>query len=173
MHETADDLAELQRQLDESAAAGGPHLKKIFSDDRQPSAGELVALLDGIREVHLACVTADGAPLVAPIDALVFRGRLWLGLPASSVRARLIKRDPRVSVSYNDPRIALVVHGTLVLRRPDQDPEFIGHLREQYRAAYGDWWDEWYEGLDHTDDVGGYVQARRIFARRGDEPSSV
>ena len=166
MRETPEDLAMLQRQLDDSAAAGGAHLRSIFDDEHGLTAAELVELLPGIVEVHLACTTADGAPLVAPIDALVYRGRLWIGLPSQSVRARLVRRDPRVSASYNDERLALIVHGTLVLQGPDDNPDFVAHVKEQYTAQYGDWWVSYFDSLDHTNDTGGYVEPRRIFAKR-------
>jgi hypothetical protein len=165
MNETDADLEELQRRLDESAAAGGAHLRKIFEDERRPSAAELCAHFEGIVEVHLACTTADGAPLVAPIDAIFFRGHLWIGLPAASVRAGLVRRDPRVSVSSNERGLAVIVHGRLAPGPDEQQAEFDSVLRDLYEAQYGDWWVDWFNGLDHSGDVGGRVEPRRIFAR--------
>lgn len=168
MRETPDDLMALQMQLNHSAAHGGTHLLRIFEEARRPTAAELCDRLAGILEVHVGCVTTDGTPLVAPIDALVYRARLWVGFSAQSVRARIFRRDPRISVSFNDHRLALIVHGTLVLQPYGAAPDFIDHLKEQYAGQYGDWWPAWFDAQDHTDDVGGYIEPRRIFARRPD-----
>ena len=40
-HETPEDLAWLQRLLDESHASAGPHLRDIFSDERRVAAADL------------------------------------------------------------------------------------------------------------------------------------
>lgn len=97
MEETDDDLVRLQLVLDESAERSGGHLRSAFAQERRPSARELVDALPGIFEMHLAVVTSDGAPLVAPIDGIIYRGRVWLELPPDAVRARLVRRDTRVS----------------------------------------------------------------------------
>ena len=41
-HETPEDIAELQRLLDASHAAAGPHLREIFSDERRVAAADLL-----------------------------------------------------------------------------------------------------------------------------------
>jgi hypothetical protein len=165
VRETKADVEDLQRRLDESIGAAGDHLRRIFDEDHRPSAGDVCAALDGIVEVDLACVTGDGAPIVAPIDAIFFRGHLWVGIPSPAVRARLVRRDPRVSAAYNHDGLALVVHGTL--REPgDLGPAYRELMRELYVAAYGPGWLDWYDGLDHSADVVGWIDPRRIFARR-------
>jgi len=168
MRETPADVTALQDELDASAALGGEHLRRIFEEDRRPSASELCERLGGILEVHVACVTAEGAPLVAPIDGLVYRGRLWLGFAGQSIRAGIVRRDPRISVSYNDRGMALILHGRLVLRPHGSEPDFLDHLKAQYTLQYGEWWPQWFDSQDHSDDVGGYVEPRRIFARKSD-----
>ena len=121
MRESPADIAELQQGLDESMAAAGGHLGRTFDEAHRPTAAEIVATLDGIIEVDLACVTGDGAPLVAPIDAIPFKER-------------------------NE------AHGAL--------------MRDLYVAMYGPGWLEWYDNLDHSGDVIGWIESRRIFARR-------
>ena len=54
MHETAEDLAYLQRALDESYAAAGEHLRSIFVPDQRSSAEDLVARLTGVFLINLA-----------------------------------------------------------------------------------------------------------------------
>jgi hypothetical protein len=166
MQETAADLERQQQRLDDSMRSAGEHLARIFDEDHRPSAAEVCERLDGIVEVDLACVTADGAPLVAPIDAIFYRGDLWVGVPTPAVRARLLRRDPRVSVAYNHDGFALIVHGRL--HPPDED-RAAGHealVRELYVAQYGADWLDWFDRLDHSGDVGGFIEPRRIFARR-------
>jgi hypothetical protein len=168
MRETAADLERLQQRLDDSMRSAGEHLARIFDEEHRPTAVEVCERLDGIVEVDLGCVTSDGAPLVAPIDAIFFRGDLWIGIPSPAVRARLVRRDPRVSAAYNHDGFALIVHGTL---RPPDDGRAEEHqalVRELYTAQYGPGWLQWFEQLDHSGDVGGYIEPRRIFARRGD-----
>src|SRR5947207_5363140 len=100
MHETADDLAELQRVLDESYASAGKHLRSLFVPDERSSAADLVARLTGVFLINLATVTARGEPLVAPVDGMFYRGRLWFSLPPGAVRARHLRARPQVSATY-------------------------------------------------------------------------
>src|SRR5207245_319296 len=98
--ETAEDSAELQRLLDESYAAAGEHLRSIFVPDRRSSAADLAAALTGVFMINLATVTARCEPLVAPVDGLFYRGRLWFSLPPGAVRAAHLHARPQVSATY-------------------------------------------------------------------------
>ncbi len=57
MHETAEDLRELQRVLDASYARAGEHLRSIFRPERRLSAEDVVGVLRGVFVLHLATVT--------------------------------------------------------------------------------------------------------------------
>jgi hypothetical protein len=100
MLESETDLAQLQLLMDRSLGAAGPHLRPIFGGDNWLTAEELSGALDGIFELHLAVVARTGAPLVAPIDGISFRGKISFGLPEGAVRAQLLRLEPRVSASY-------------------------------------------------------------------------
>lgn len=173
MRETIDDLAELQRLLDVSLDRSGDHLRTAFRQEHRLSASSLVAALSGLFEMHLAVVTADGAPLVAPVDGFLLRGRICLGLPAASVRARLIRRNQRVSASYNADEVAFIAHGTFV-EIDEHHPLvelFDRTSRELYIDQYGEWFNDW---LDHKMEVDGrgvtgYIEPRVLFAK-GAEP---
>lgn len=171
VHETPDDLRRLQRMLDRSFASVGDHLGSIFSAGSRLDAADLVARLDdGIVEMHLAAVTTDGAPLVAPLDAIFFQGRVWFGLPAGSVRSRLVRQDPRVSASYTDGSFAFIVHGTAVEVTADDPgwPAYEKLLRDLYVAQYGPGWIDWYEqrrAQDNDEAFGGYIEPRVFFAK--------
>ena len=172
MRESTADVAALQRVLDVSRAAAGAHLRAIFDDDHALRATDVIAELDGIFEMHLATVAADGAPLVAPVDGIFFRGRVWFGLPGGSVRARLVRREPRVSASYTKDSFAFIVHGSARRAdgRDDQLGEFDALMQELYVAEYGPGWIEWREQQRRADAAGrsftGWIEPRRMFVKR-------
>ncbi len=161
MHETAEDLARLQDELDRSFESAGSHLAGIFGADRL-SATDLVARWPGIVEIHLAVTTSDGAPMVAPIDAQLFRGRVWFGLPGASVRARLLRRDARVSASYADGSFGLIVHG---VARETEDEAYTRFVTDLYVAQYGPQFLEWQKARSHEGEFTGWIEARRVFAK--------
>ena len=173
MHETDGDLEELQALLDVSFADSGEHLRSAFAQERRLSAEALVALLPGLIEMHLAVVTAAGAPLVAPVDGFLLRGKICLGLPASSVRARLVRRDPRVSVSFNTNDVAFIAHGSFVeLTEAHPMGELFDETsRQLYIDQYGEWFADWLDGKLEREGRGvtGYIQPRVLFSK-GAEP---
>jgi len=68
MLETPEEMDGLQQLLDRSAAAAGPHLRGIITDDRSLSAAQVCQLMQGLRLLVVATVTADGRPLAGPVD---------------------------------------------------------------------------------------------------------
>jgi hypothetical protein len=166
VHETAADVRRLQAVLDASADGAGPHLRRAFQLERRLDAAGLVDALPGIVEVHLAVVSSDGAPLVAPVDAILFRGRLWFGLPPESLRARLLRRDPRLSASYTSDHMALIVHGRAVEPGREELDAFTARARELYVASYGDWFGEVFDrGAAAGGGFTAWVEPRVLFAR--------
>ncbi len=91
MHETENDLGGLQVLLDQSMASAGPHLLEVVTPERWLGATELCTRLTGLRLLALATVTADGRPLVGPVDGIFYRG--------SSTSAR--RRTPCGSAIYD------------------------------------------------------------------------
>ncbi|HUP86834.1 MAG TPA: hypothetical protein VM143_14345 [Acidimicrobiales bacterium] len=138
--------------LDASIERGGEHLRSAFGQETRPTASQVVEALPGIFEMHFAVVTAEGAPLVAPIDGILYRGRVWVGIPPRAVRARLVRRDPRVSASYNASEFAFIVHGQF--HEPSYDDgERLGFAelaRSLYIGQYGDWFGPWMDERDRT-----------------------
>ena len=171
VRESASDLTQLQDLLDRSLGSAGSHLRSIFTDDRRLTASELIASLNGIFEMHLAAVTSTGAPLVAPADGIFFRGNVWFGLPARSVRAHLLRYNPRVSASFIRDSFAFIVHG----EAKDADEasntwnEYEALMRDLYVAQYGPGWLDWYEQLrqdGRATSFTGYIEPRLMFAKR-------
>lgn len=144
--ESADDIETLKALLEGSGRGAGDHLRNIFRPERQPTAREVVEALPGIFEMHFATVTSDGALLVAPLDGIFYKGQVWFGIPAGAVRARLVRRDPRVSASYTAGDFAFIVHGTAVevTGSDDRSREYESLVRGLYVAEYGPGWVDWY-----------------------------
>src|SRR3954465_4292561 len=142
MHETADDIAELQRGISASHAGAGPHLRAIFNPERQIPAAELADLLPGVQVLNLATVTAKGEPRVAPVDGLFFRGHFWFGSSHESARFRHIRRNPAVSAAHTrGEELAIIVHGIAHEEPLREGHPFLAHCVE----VYGDAWFEFAE----------------------------
>jgi Pyridoxamine 5'-phosphate oxidase len=110
--ESERDVAGLQRVLDESFERAGRHLLRIFTPERRLSAGQIVSLFPGVRQVALATVTARGEPRVAPIDALLLRGGFYFGTSLEAARIRHLRLRPAVSLTYFEgDRVAVIAHG--------------------------------------------------------------
>ncbi len=142
VHETGDDLRELQRLLDESYAAAGRHLRSIFTEETRLTAAELSELLPGVQVLNLATVTAAGEPRVAPVDGLFYRGRFWFGSAHDSARFRHIRRRPSVSAAHTrGEELAVIVHGSA--HEIDTSSADNGGFRDYLSDVYGREWDEW------------------------------
>ena len=137
MRESPADLAALQELLDRSYAAAGAHLRRIITPERR---------LTGMRLLALATATADGRPIVGPVDGIFFRGAFHFGSSPDSVRFRHVRARPQVSATHlPGEELAVTVHGRAV-------PADVGHgafreaLLEVYVPRYGPEWE--HEFLD-------------------------
>jgi nitroimidazol reductase NimA-like FMN-containing flavoprotein (pyridoxamine 5'-phosphate oxidase superfamily) len=144
VRETPADIAGLQELLDASHAQAGAHLKGIITPDRRLSAAQLAERLTGMRLLALATVTADGRPIVGPVDGIFYRGCFHFGTSPDAVRMRHIRSRPQVSATHlPGEELAVTVHGRAV-------PLDIGaaehaELRETvlgiYIPRYGEGWE--------------------------------
>lgn len=163
MHETPADLAALQRLLDRSFAAAGPHLLRIITPERRLSAEQLAARLTGMSLLTLATVTADGRPIAGPVDGIFLRGAFHFGSAPDSVRFRHIDARPHVSATHvPGEELAVTVHGRAVPVdiRSDAGAELRRTLLEIYVPRYGPQWEE--EFLD-SGPVYARIDAERMF----------
>lgn len=163
MHETAEDLRELGRVLDASYAAASAHLRSILRPERRMTPEQVVRALRGVFVLHLATVTASGAPRVAPVDGLFYRGRLWFGLPPGALRQRHVRARPRVSATWTvGEELVVIVHGTArAIEEGDPDHAgYVGYCREVYGAEAFAYW------RDHYADRGGRELTARIDPER-------
>lgn len=149
MHETAEDLRELQRLLDESHQSSGDHLRSIFTEDRRIGAEDLVSLLPGVQVLNLATVTESCEPRVAPVDGLFFRGRFYFGSSPDSIRFRHLNARPQVSaVHTRGEELAVIVHGRAA--RIDTEAEPYRGFRDYAIEVYGPEWENWGAGAAYA-----------------------
>jgi hypothetical protein len=171
VHETPDDLRILQALLDRSYAAGGAHLRSIITPERRVGAEELVRRLSGMRLLALATVTADGRPIVGPVDGIFYRAAFHFGSSPDSVRFRHIRARPQVSATHlPGEEFAVTVHGRAapVEVRATEGAGLRKALLEVYVPRYGPRWEEF---LD-SGPVYARIEPERMFSFQIGEAST-
>jgi nitroimidazol reductase NimA-like FMN-containing flavoprotein (pyridoxamine 5'-phosphate oxidase superfamily) len=144
MHETAADLEALQALIDRSYQAAGEHLQRIHTPERRLRADQVAERLTGMCLLALATVTADGRPIVGPVDGIFFRGSFHFGSAPDSVRFRHIKRGSLVSATHlPGEELAVTVHGRAVPvdMRSEEDAELRQTFLDVYVPRYGPEWE--------------------------------
>jgi uncharacterized pyridoxamine 5'-phosphate oxidase family protein len=171
VHETQDDLRALQALLDRSYAGAGAHLRRVITPERRLSANELAERLTGVRLLALATVTADGRPIVGPVDGIFLRGSFHFGSAPDSLRFRHIRARPNVSATHlPGEELAVSVHGRAVTVdvRSGEGAELRRTLLDIYVPRYGPGWEEF---LD-SGPVYARIDAERMFTFHADELTS-
>ena len=144
MHETKADLEAMQALLDRSYDAGGAHLHRIHTPERRLTAEQVAERLQGMCLLALATVTADGRPIVGPVDGIFFRGSFHFGSAPDSIRFRHIQRGSHVSATHlPGEELAVTVHGSaaLVNMRSEEDAELRQTFLDVYVPRYGPEWE--------------------------------
>jgi nitroimidazol reductase NimA-like FMN-containing flavoprotein (pyridoxamine 5'-phosphate oxidase superfamily) len=145
VHETLTDLDALQDLLDRSYAAAGRHLLSIITPERRLDAKQVADRLTSMCLLALATATADGRPIIGPVDGIFFRGAFHFGSSPDSVRFRHIRNRPHVSATHM-PReeFAVTVHGRAVSLdiHSEAAAEFRQALLEIYLPRYGPQWED-------------------------------
>jgi general stress protein 26 len=164
--ETPDEIGQLQALLDESARGAGAHLREIITDHRRVDAAELCSLLTGMRLLVVATVTADGRPLVGPVDGYLLHGSFYFSTSRDSVRVRHLSRRPALSLTHlPGEELAVTVHGRAELfdvadrSRPQLRDAMLNHYLPKQGPAFERW-------LDNEDAVGVRVRTEKIFTFR-------
>jgi nitroimidazol reductase NimA-like FMN-containing flavoprotein (pyridoxamine 5'-phosphate oxidase superfamily) len=163
MLETPEEMDRLQQLLDRSAAAAGPHLRGIITGDRRLSAARVCEILQGLRLLVVATVTADGRPLAGPVDGYFLHGSFYFSSGRDSVRMRHLAARPAVSATYlPGESLAVTVHGRAELF--DVNDPARGELRQamldHYLPLQGPDFQAW---LDRADAVGACIAAEKMF----------
>lgn len=144
MFETADDLIQLQRLLNDSYAAAGSHLQNVITPDRRLTAVELAAMLTGMRLLVLATVTGDGRPIAGPVDGIFFRGSFHFGSASDSLRFRHLRQRPSVSATHlPGEELSVTVHGEAeeLDMKASANRDFRQTLLDIYVPRYGAEWE--------------------------------
>lgn len=168
MLETPEELAALQTLLDESAAAAGPHMREIITDERRLDAAELVRRLPGMCLITVATVTADGRPLTGPFDGYFLHGAWWFSSGAEAVRIRHLRARPAVSATYlPGEELAVTVHGRAELfdLRGPECADLRQAMLDFYLPKQGPAFQEWMDGLEGG--IGVRVEAQKLFTFSG------
>jgi len=163
MLETPEEIDSLQLLLDRSADAAGPHLRGIITENRRLSAVQVCQVMQGLRLLVVATVTADGRPLAGPVDGYLLHGSLHFSSGRDSVRMRHLAVRPQVSATYlPGENLALTVHGRAELF--DVNDPARGELRQamldHYLPLQGPGFETW---LDQADAVGARIIAEKMF----------
>lgn len=144
MRESPADIAALQDLLDRSYEAAGPHLRRIITPERRLTAEQVADRLTGMRLLALATVTADGRPIVGPVDGIFFRGAFHFGSAPDSIRFRHIAARPQVSATHlPGEQLAVTVHGraSTIDVGPESGDGFRQALLDVYVPRYGPEWE--------------------------------
>jgi uncharacterized pyridoxamine 5'-phosphate oxidase family protein len=161
MNETPEDLAALQELLDRSFEEAGAHLLRIITPERRLTAEQVSERLTGMCLLALATVTADGRPIVGPVDGVFHRGAFHFGSAPDSVRFRHIRARPQVSATHlPGEELAVTVHGRAVPVDVKTDLGFRQALLDIYVPRYGESWET--DFLD-SGPVYARIEAERMF----------
>src|SRR4051794_41951188 len=106
MHETPDELARLQRLLDDSHGRATEHLRGIISDDRTLAATHVVGLLTGMKAISVATVTARGEPRISAMDGHFLHGTWTFSTSRTAAKARHLAARPAGSDAPRDRHAA-------------------------------------------------------------------
>jgi general stress protein 26 len=163
MLETPEEMQSLQSLLDASMATAGPHLRDIITDQRRLSAAELTKRLQGMRLLVLATVTADGRPLVSPVDGYFLHGTFWFSTGRASVRRGHLTRRPACSATHlPGEELAVTVHGRAEVADL-QDPanaDLVQAMLDEYLPKVGP---EFEQGIEEMEAVGIRIVPEKIF----------
>jgi nitroimidazol reductase NimA-like FMN-containing flavoprotein (pyridoxamine 5'-phosphate oxidase superfamily) len=164
VNETPEDLAALQALLDRSYEAAGVHLLRILTPERRLTAEQVAERLTGMCLLALATVTADGRPIVGPVDGIFYRGAFHFGSAPDSVRFKHIRARPQVSATHlPGEELAVTVHGRAVPLdvKAEEGAELRQALLDIYVPRYGPEWE--HDFLDRGS-LYARIDAERMFA---------
>ncbi|WP_225755315.1 pyridoxamine 5'-phosphate oxidase family protein [Actinotalea sp. Marseille-Q4924] len=145
MHETTDELVELQALLDASLSRSTGHLRSIVAS-RTITAAQLTAVLTGMCTLALSTVTASGEPRISGADGHFWHGRWVFGTARSAAKAGHLAARPAASVAHlRGEDLGVFAHGRVEELNPlGADPatdwaEVRTYLQELYGGDAFDW----------------------------------
>lgn len=163
MLESPAEMTALQRLLDRSFDSAGPHMAEIITAEHRLSAEQVRKQLQGMRLLAVATTTADGRPLVGPVDGYFLHGAFYFSAGRQSVKVRHLAARPGVSAMYlPGEELSISVHGTAELfdLHGDEGTELRQAMLNHYVPKAGGEFEEW---LNETDSLGVRVNAEKMF----------
>ena len=144
MHETPEELDELDALLARSFSTAGDHLTGIIKPARRLSARDLCAYLVGVKHFVVASTTPDGAPRCSAVDTLFLHGHVWFSTSGTSFKARQLERRPATSLAHVvGEDVGVFVHGNARVVRGGT--EEAAALTPSWRAIYDATPEDWVE----------------------------
>ncbi|MEP7020055.1 MAG: pyridoxamine 5'-phosphate oxidase family protein [Pseudonocardiales bacterium] len=140
MHETPDELRELQHLLERSFAKSSEHLLAIMTPERRLTAAQIVAELPSPAVLNLATVTAAGEPRLSAVDGHFMHGHWYFTTDAGSPKARQLRARPAVSASFT-PRdgYGVFCHGRAALLDGAEKQMLWQHFLDTYGSDPETW----------------------------------
>jgi general stress protein 26 len=166
--ETPDEIARLQRLLDESHGRATEHLRGIISDERTLAAPHLAGLLTGMKVISVASVTARGEPRISAMDGHFLHGTWTFSTSRTAAKARHLAVRPAVSVAHVDGEtMAVFSHGRVVELSGDELATVDEHWAAHYGSSPLSWGDVVMWRLDPSWMVGYASHRDELLAERG------
>jgi len=163
MYETPEEMDRLQELLDRSMEGAGPHLRSIITEERRLSAAQLCERLQGMRLLAVATVTADGRPILGPVDGYLLHGSFYFSSGRDSVKMRHLAVRPSVSATHlPGDELAVTVHGRAELFDV-LDParsELRDAMLDYYLPRQGPEFETWLYGAKS---IGARIEAEKFF----------
>ena len=100
-----------------------------------PLSSNAMQLIDRPNFAHLATLMPDGSPLSTPVWVGREGDHLVVCTGDGSLKARNVRRDPRVAISlvdFRDPYEELQIRGRVVELRPDPDLKIMDGISHKY-----------------------------------------
>jgi hypothetical protein len=145
MHETSEELDELQALLDASLSRSTEHLRSIFTE-RTVDARQLTRILTGMCTLALSTVTAKGEPRISGVDGHFLHGTWYFGTARTAAKARHLAARPAASAAHmRGEDLGVFTHGTVEILNPQGGepaadwPEALAYFKEFYGDNAFDW----------------------------------
>lgn len=126
-------------------------------------AAALSERMQGMCLLVLATVTADGRPLVGPVDGYLIRGSFYFSSGRDSVRMRHLAARPAVSATHLPAEeFAVTVHGRAELFDvlDPHHPELRAAMLDFYLPKQGPAFETWLNGANA---IGARIEAEKMF----------
>ncbi|TMR93016.1 pyridoxamine 5'-phosphate oxidase family protein [Nonomuraea basaltis] len=146
MHETPEELEELQTLLDASLSRSTSHLRSIINSERTLTAEQLTQVLTGMCTLALSTVTAKGEPRISGVDGHFLHGKWHFGTARGAAKARHLAVRPAVSAAHmRGEDLGVFTHGKVEILNPwDGEPAadwpgLLAYFKDFYGDDFFDW----------------------------------